>query len=187
MTPTSTALQSPPQPQPAVELLPPSITVRVGKLRLTLSWRARKPLPPLLAGLLRRSWRRLLAPVLRISIAAAAVCGAWQAPVLAAAPAAGTLPTGWSVINGNVTFTQNGSTLNINQLSPQAIAGFASFSIGSGAAVNISQPSTAAALLAKVSGGDISQIYGRLSANGTVVLFNPNGVVVGPSGTIDAG
>jgi len=187
MTTTSTALQPQPQPQPAVELLPPSIMVRVGKRRLTLSWRARKPLPPLLAGLLRRSWQRLLAPLLRISIAAAAVCGAWQAPVLAAAPAAGTLPTGWSVINGNVTFTQNGTTLNINQLSPQAIAGFVSFSIGSGAAVNISQPSTAAALLAKVSGGDISQIYGRLSANGTVVLFNPNGVVVGPSGTIDAG
>nr|WP_198982496.1 filamentous hemagglutinin N-terminal domain-containing protein [Herbaspirillum sp. ASV7] len=185
MTSTSTALQ--PQPLPAVELLPPSIIVRVGKRQLTLSWRARKPLPPLLAGLLRRSWRRVLAPLLRISIAAAAVCGAWQAPVLAAAPAAGTLPTGWSVINGNVTFTQNGTTLNINQLSPQAIAGFVSFSIGSGAAVNISQPSSAAALLAKVSGGDISQIYGRLSANGTVVLFNPNGVVVGPSGTIDAG
>ncbi|MFJ3057977.1 beta strand repeat-containing protein [Herbaspirillum sp. NPDC087042] len=187
MTPTSTLLQPQPKSPPVVELLPPSMIVRVGRRRLTLSWRARKPLPQLLAGLLRRSWRSLLAPALRISIAAAAVCGAWQAPVLAAAPAAGTLPTGWSVINGNVTFTQNGTTLNINQLSPQAIAGFVSFSIGSGAAVNISQPSTTSALLAKVSGGDISQIYGRLSANGTVVLYNPNGVVVGPSGTIDAG
>ncbi|MCP1575652.1 filamentous hemagglutinin family protein [Herbaspirillum rubrisubalbicans] len=185
MTSTSTPVQTP--AQPAIALLPPSITVRVGKRKLTLSWRARKPLPVLLSRLLRRSWLRVLAPCLRISVAAAAVCGAWQAPVLAAAPAPGTLPTGWSVVNGNVSFSQSGNTLNINQLSPQAIARFASFSIGSDAAVNVAQPSSSAALLAKVSGGDISQIYGKLSANGTVVLYNPNGVVIGPSGTVDAG
>ncbi|AYR22553.1 beta strand repeat-containing protein [Herbaspirillum rubrisubalbicans] len=185
MTSTSTPVQTP--VQPAIALLPPSITVRVGKRKLTLSWRARKPLPVLLSRLLRRSWLRVLAPCLRISVAAAAVCGAWQAPVLAAAPAPGALPTGWSVVNGNVSFNQNGNTLNINQLSPQAIARFASFSIGSDAAVNVAQPSSSAALLAKVSGSDISQIYGKLSANGTVVLYNPNGVVIGPSGTVDAG
>ncbi|MGO0791192.1 beta strand repeat-containing protein [Herbaspirillum seropedicae] len=185
MTTTSASAQG--SSRPAIELLPPSLTVRVGRRRLTLSWRARKPLPQLLAGLLRRSWTRLLAPALRISVATAAVCGAWQAPVLAAAPAPGTLPTGWSVVNGNVTFTQNGNILNINQLSPQAIAQFLSFSIGADATVNVNQPSAAAALLAKVSGGDISQIYGKLSATGTVVLYNPNGVVIGPSGSIDAG
>lgn len=188
MTSTSTSASASTQRpvQPAIELLPPSITVRVGKRKLTLSWRPSKPLPQLLSRLLRRSWQRLLAPGLRISLAAAAVCGAWQAPVLAAAPAPGTLPNGWSVVNGNVTFTQNGNTLNINQLSPQAIAKFASFSIGADAAVNVNQPNAAAALLAKVTGADISQIYGKLSATGTVVLYNPNGVVIGPSGTIDA-
>ncbi|MFT2520609.1 filamentous hemagglutinin N-terminal domain-containing protein, partial [Escherichia coli] len=81
-----------------------------------------------------------------------------------------------SVANGNLSFSQNGNTLNINQLSPQAIARFASFSIGADAAVNVAQPSSSAALLAKVTGADISQIYGKLSANGTVVLYNPNGV-----------
>lgn len=184
MTSTSTPVQTP--VQPAIELLPPSFTVRVGKRRLTLSWRARKPLPGLLSRLLQRAWAGLLAPGLRLSLAAAAVAGAWQAPVLAAAPAANTLPAGWSVVNGNLSFSQNGNTLNINQGSSQAIARFASFSIGADAAVNVAQPSSSAALLAKVSGADISQIYGKLSANGTVVLYNPNGVVVGPSGTIDA-
>ncbi|MBO9536792.1 filamentous hemagglutinin N-terminal domain-containing protein [Herbaspirillum sp.] len=169
----------------AVELMPPSLTVRLGKRRLTLSWRARKPLPALLDRLLLRSWRRVLAPVLRVSVAAAAVCGAWQAPALAAAPAPGTLPIGWSVVNGNVVFTQNGNTLNINQLSPQAIANFQSFSIGSSAVVNISQPSSAAAFLAKVTGGDISQIYGKLTAPGLVALYNPNGILIGPGGTVD--
>ncbi len=187
MTTTSASASVQGSSSPAIELLPPSLTVRMGRRRLTLSWRVRKPLPQLLAGLLRRSWTRLLAPVLRISVAAAAVCGAWHASVLAAAPAPGTLPTGWSVVNGNVSFTQNGNTLNINQLSPQAIAQFLSFSIGADAAVNVTQPSSTAALLAKVTGGDISQIYGKLSATGTVVLYNPNGVVIGPSGSIDAG
>ena len=185
MTSTSTPAQVP--VQPAIELLPPSVTVRVGRRRLTLSWRARKPLPMLLSRLLQRAWQRVLAPGVRLCLAAVAVCAAWQAPVLAAAPAPGTLPTGWSVANGNLSFSQNGNTLNINQLSPQAIARFASFSIGADAAVNVAQPSASAALLAKVSGSDISQIYGKLSANGTVVLYNPNGVVIGPSGMIDAG
>lgn len=183
---TSPSTPAPAPVPPAIELLPPSITVRVGKRRLTLSWRARKPLPLLLSRLLQRAWKRALAPGLRLSLAAAAVCGAWQAPALAAAPAPGTLPTGWSVANGNLSFSQNGNTLNINQLSPQAIARFASFSIGADAAVNVAQPSSSAALLAKVTGADISQIYGKLSANGTVVLYNPNGVVIGPGGTVDA-
>ncbi|WP_175342945.1 filamentous hemagglutinin N-terminal domain-containing protein [Herbaspirillum sp. C9C3] len=184
MTSPSTAVQVP--ARPAIELLPPSITVRVGKRRLSLTWRVRKPLPMLLSRLLRRAWVRVLAPGLRLSLAAAAVCAAWQATALAAAPAPGTLPTGWSVVNGNLSFSQNGNTLNINQLSPQAIAAFASFSIGADATVNVLQPGASAALLAKVTGADISQIYGKLSANGTVVLYNPNGVVIGPSGTVDA-
>ena len=161
--------------------------MRVGNRRLTLTWRPRKALPQLLSDLLRRSWRNVLSPMLRVSVATAAVCGAWQAPVMAAAPAPGTLPTGWSVVNGNVVFQQNGNVLNINQLSPQAIANFQSFSIGSGAAVNISQPNAAAAFLAKVTGGDISQIYGQLTAPGSVVLFNPAGIVIGAGGTVDVG
>ncbi|MCA1324511.1 beta strand repeat-containing protein [Herbaspirillum sp. alder98] len=173
--------------KPAIELMPPSILMRVGRRRLTLTWRPRLRLPSLLSGLLQRSWKRVLAPTLKVSIAAAAVCGAWQMPALAAAPAAGTLPTGWSVVNGSITFTQNGNTLNINQLSPQAIANFVSFSIGSDATVNVNQPSSLAALLARVTGGDISQIYGKLTAPGTVVLYNPNGLVIGPGGMVDVG
>ncbi|KAF1044235.1 MAG: Heme/hemopexin-binding protein [Herbaspirillum frisingense] len=185
MKPTSTSADLR-NAQPKIELLPPSITLRVGRRRMTLTWRPRKALPRLLSGLLHRSWRRVLAPTLRLSVAAAAVCSAWQTPVLAAAPAAGTLPTGGSALYGNVSFDQSGNTLNINQASQQAIARFQTFSIGSGAVVNVNQPGAAASLLAKVAGGDISQIYGKLTATGTVVLYNPNGVVIGPGGTVDA-
>lgn len=166
-------------------LLPPSMTMRIGNRRLTLSGQPRKQIPQLLTGLLRRSWRTMFGSSLRISMIAAAVCAAWNVPVLAAAPAPNTLPTGGTVTYGNATFTQNGNTLNINQTTNQAIANFTTFSIGANATVDINQPSAAAAFLARVTGTDPSLIYGMLKSNGTVALINQNGILVGPTGVVD--
>jgi len=168
-----------------VELLPPSFTLRVGNRRLTMSWRPRKPVPTLLTGLLRRSWRAMFGKSLRISMTAAAICAAWNVPSMAAAPPVNTLPTGGAIGYGNATITQNGNTLNINQTSPQAIGSFTTFSIGSNAVVDISQPNAAAAFLARVTGSDPSLIYGLLKSNGTVALINQNGILVGPTGVVD--
>jgi filamentous hemagglutinin family protein len=173
------------EPAPQIELLPPSLTMRVGNRRLTLCRRVRQPMPRLLSGLLRRSWRSLFGASLRISLAAAAVCAAWNAPVLAAEPAGGTLPTGGTITNGNATFIQSGNTLTVNQTSSQAIANFNSFSIGANATVNISQPNAAASFLARVTGTDPSLIYGLLKSNGTVALINQNGILIGPTGVVD--
>src|SRR5450830_1231452 len=168
-----------------IELLPPSFTMRVGNRRLTMRWRARKAVPTLLSSLLRRSWRAMFGNSLRISMTAAAICAAWNVPALAAAPPVNTLPTGGTVTYGNATLTQNGNTLNINQTSGQAIANFTTFSIGATATVDISQPSAAAAFLARVTGSDPSLIYGLLKSNGTVALINQNGIMVGPGGVVD--
>lgn len=172
-----------------IELVPPAVTLRVGGRRLTLSRRQRKPVSQLLAGLLRRSWRSLFGASLRVTMAAAAVCAAWSPVAQAAAPLpqlpGNTLPGGWSVANGSVSLIQNGNTLNINQTSAQAIVNFNSFSIGANAMVDISQPSAAAAFLARVTGTDPSLIYGMLKANGTVALINQNGILVGPTGVVD--
>jgi filamentous hemagglutinin family protein len=168
-----------------IELAPPSFTMRVGKRRLTMSWRARKPVPMLLTGLLRRSWRAMFGRGLRISMTAAAICAAWNVPALAAAPPVNTLPTGGVITSGTATITQNGNTLNINQSTQQAIGNFTSFSIGANATVNISQPNSAAAFLARVTGTDPSLIYGHLRANGMVALINQNGIMVGPGGVVD--
>ncbi|MDW5444500.1 filamentous hemagglutinin N-terminal domain-containing protein [Polaromonas sp. SM01] len=108
-----------------------------------------------------------------------------NAPSLAQALPAGTLPTGWNVTSGSATFVQNGTTLNINQTSQQAIANFASFSVGSGARVDISQPNSSAALLARVTGSDPSQILGQVRANGALWLINQAGIMVGPGARID--
>lgn len=170
---------------PQVELLPPSISLRVGNRRLTMSWRPRKRPSSLLSGLLYRSWRAMLGTSLRISATAAAVCLAWNAQALAAAPAPNTLPTGFSVTYGDATYTVNGNLFTINQTSGKAIANFDTFSIGANAVVNISQPSAAAAFLARVTGSDPSLIYGLLKSNGSVALINQNGILVGPTGVVD--
>src|SRR5450830_1285369 len=168
-----------------IDVFPPSFTMRVGNRRLTMSWRPRKPVPGLLTGLLRRSWRAMFGNSLRISMTAAAICAAWNVPALAAAPPVNTLPTGGVVTSGTATITQNGNTLNINQSSNQAIGNFTSFSIGANATVDISQTNSAAAFLARVTGTDPSLIYGLLKSNGTVALINQNGILIGPTGVVD--
>ncbi|MCB1203759.1 MAG: filamentous hemagglutinin N-terminal domain-containing protein, partial [Verrucomicrobiae bacterium] len=47
------------------------------------------------------------------------------------------------------------------------------------------QPNKNAAVLNRVNGGDPSAIHGALKANGNVFVINPNGILVGPGGTID--
>ena len=168
-----------------IELMPASVTMRVGNRRLTMSWRPRKPVPQLLTGLLRRSWRAMFGSSLRMSVTAAAICAAWNVPVMAAAPGVNTLPTGGVITAGTATIAQNGNTLNINQSSAAAIGNFTSFSIGANAVVDIRQTNASNAFLARVTGSDPTQIYGLLKSNGTVMLVNQNGLMVGPGGVID--
>jgi len=94
-------------------------------------------------------------------------------------------PSGAVVAAGNVQFSGFGtSNLDIMQGSSRAIINWQSFSIAQGETTRFIQPNGGVALN-RVVGGNVSEIYGSLQANGGVVLINPNGVVVGPSGTID--
>jgi filamentous hemagglutinin family protein len=108
----------------------------------------------------------------------------------AAGPAANTLPTGYSVNSGNVAISSTSSATNaamtIKQTTDKASINWQSFSIGSGAAVNIQQNSASSVLLNRVVGNDPSQIFGKLTANGQVILINPNGVVFGKGGSVTA-
>jgi filamentous hemagglutinin family protein len=99
---------------------------------------------------------------------------------------ASALPTGGDVRHGAATVGSEGATMTINQTSSRATINWQSFNVGSGAKVNIVQPSSSAALLNRVVGNEMSQIHGQINANGQVVLVNPNGVLVGSSGSITA-
>ncbi len=97
------------------------------------------------------------------------------------------LPTGGQVVQGAAQIAQPGPTqLNVNQSSDRAVINWNGFSVGQGNAVNFNQPTSNSATLNRVTGGLPSQIDGSITANGHVYLVNPRGVVVGPTGRIDA-
>lgn len=98
------------------------------------------------------------------------------------------LPSAPSVAHGSVGITTpNASTISIQQGSPTAIVNWQSFSVGSGARVDIQQPSSSSTLLNRVTGQTTSTIAGSINANGQVYLVNPNGIVITPTGTVKAG
>jgi filamentous hemagglutinin family protein len=105
-----------------------------------------------------------------------------------AQPAPDTLPTGASIAAGTATISlPGGGKMQIDQTSDKSILNWQSFSIGAGAWVNFTQPSASSIALNRVVGGNASEIFGRLSANGQVFLSNPSGVLFAPGASVDVG
>jgi len=98
---------------------------------------------------------------------------------------AGNLPEDWSWQAGNGSITVNGKTMDISQLSDQAIINWLSYCIAQGYTVNYHQPGSGSICLNRVTGGSISEIFGALNANGQVWLLNPNGILFGPTAKIN--
>ncbi|MCR6478589.1 filamentous hemagglutinin N-terminal domain-containing protein [Variovorax sp. ZS18.2.2] len=97
------------------------------------------------------------------------------------------LPMGFLPIAGGVTMTQSGAVMSINQPLARGIANWQSFSIGPGGVVNIVQPGATSVLLNRVTGNELSTIAGTLTANGRVILINPNGVMFSQGATVNVG
>ncbi len=104
-----------------------------------------------------------------------------------AAPAANQLPTSGSVLSGNVNVSSTSNTMNINQSSAKSIINWNTYSIGKDATVNYNFAQSGSSSLNRVVGNNPSEIYGRLNANGNVILINPNGVVFGNGSRINVG
>lgn len=100
--------------------------------------------------------------------------------------AANSLPQGGTVSSGAAAISANSAQMTIKQHTDKASISWNSFNIGSSAAVNIIQPNAQSVLLNRVTGNDPSQIFGKLSANGQVILLNPNGIVFGNNGSVTA-
>lgn len=95
-------------------------------------------------------------------------------------------PGGGTVVGGDATIVETSATrLDINQSSDKAIINWHDFSIAQGEHTNFNQPGADSIALNRVTGGDPSAILGQLSANGIVMLLNPNGVLFGASAQID--
>lgn len=98
------------------------------------------------------------------------------------------LPQNGTVFSGAVSGSVSGNQLTINQTTARAVVDWATFNIDAGKAVQILQPGAGSAMLNRVTGdANPSQILGSLTAPGTVMLMNPNGVMFGQNATVNVG
>lgn len=102
-----------------------------------------------------------------------------------AAPPVAANPQGGEVVAGSATIAEGSPQTTITQTSPRAIVNWQRFSIGESETTRFNQPDKKAITLNRVLGGEQSNIKGALKANGQVWLVNRNGVVIGPSASID--
>src|SRR6185503_12435223 len=114
-------------------------------------------------------------------------------------PAANTVPTGGAFVAGSGTigtpksgsFNSGGNTYNtqlqVTQTTNTGIINWNTFSIGSGAWVNFTQPSSSSVTLNNVLSSNPSEIFGRLTANGQIFLSNPYGVYFARGGSVEVG
>ena len=72
----------------------------------------------------------------------------------------------------------------VQQGTDRAAINWQTFNVGKDAQVQFQQPNAASVTLNRVMSSDPSQIFGRISANGQVILTNPAGVYFGPSARV---
>ncbi|HHF5990246.1 TPA: filamentous hemagglutinin N-terminal domain-containing protein [Haemophilus influenzae] len=88
------------------------------------------------------------------------------------------LPQNHNVVVGEATFSTAGNKMTINQSSHTTQIEWHSFDIGKDKEVEFKQPDSNSVAYNRVTGGNASQIQGKLTANGKVYLANPNGVII---------
>jgi len=94
------------------------------------------------------------------------------------------LPQGAQVEAGSVVFERDATSTTVHQASPRAIVNYSSFNITGNESVRFQQPSASASILNRVN-GPASTIAGSLSANGNVVLVNPQGILFTPTARVN--
>jgi filamentous hemagglutinin family protein len=95
-------------------------------------------------------------------------------------------PVGGTVASGSATIAEIGKKEIINQTTNRVVIDWRSFDIGKGETTQFIQPDASSMALNRIGGQSPSQILGTLSANGKVVLVNPNGVFFGEGSTVNA-
>jgi filamentous hemagglutinin family protein len=125
-------------------------------------------------------WRWLIA--LGTSLAVVLTAGAGLVAALSAQAPAGD----FSIISGDVTQTEAGSTVTLTQTTPVAIIGYTDLQINAGTTVHIEQPSPESRLLIRVVSSSATVIAGNIVATGQVAMVNPEGIAVSPGAQVDA-
>ena len=103
------------------------------------------------------------------------------------APTATQLPTGARVSAGTASVSQSGAVMTVKQDSASAVVNWQTFNVGAQASVNFEQPNSQSVTFNRVLDTNPSQIFGKINANGSVFLQNPNGVYFAPGSSVDVG
>lgn len=110
----------------------------------------------------------------------AVVCITLSTPVIAN-------PQGGVVAAGGATIQQTPGSTVINQTTGKAIINWQSFNIGASELTHFQQPNGGIALNRINPTQGVSQIYGRLTATGQIILINPAGIFFGPGSFVNVG
>ncbi len=97
-----------------------------------------------------------------------------------------TTPLGGVVVAGSASIAKGPASDTVTQASERAAINWQSFNVGGSAQVQFEQPNGSAIALNRVVGGDLSEIDGKITANGQIVLINQSGVVFGKGSQINA-
>lgn len=87
-------------------------------------------------------------------------------------------PKNHHVVVGEASVSQTADKMTITQKKPTTQINWESFDIGKNKEVIFKQPDANSVAYNRVTGGNASQIQGKLTANGKVYLANPNGVII---------
>lgn len=92
-----------------------------------------------------------------------------------------------NVASGDVTVQQSGNVTQVQQNSQNAIVNWHSFNIGAGEHTHFQQP-TGGVILNRIDPSQgASQIFGKLTATGKVILVNQAGIYFGSGATVNVG
>lgn len=94
-------------------------------------------------------------------------------------------PEGGQVVGGSATITESATKLDVHQHSDRAVIDWRSFDIEVDEHTEFHQPSSSATALNRVNDMNPSRISGRLTANGNIILVNPNGVFFDGNAQVD--
>lgn len=96
-------------------------------------------------------------------------------------------PNGGTVVGGDGIIEQSGVDTTIIQNTDHLAIDWESFNIAAEERVQFIQPDADSVALNRILGNEASQIFGRLDANGHVILMNPNGVLFGEGASVNVG
>ena len=96
-------------------------------------------------------------------------------------------PTGGTIVGGSGTISQSEINTTINQATGRLAIEWQTFNVAENESVQFIQPDINAIALNRILDENPSEIFGRIDANGHIVLVNPRGVLFGRNATVNAG